>query len=151
MARTGTDEAKARFIHRQTMASAMRFTTTELAGLETKIANAADRALQIELAAFERLCAETVAEAEAIKAGAAALSVLDVSSALACLAEAEDYCRPTVDASLDFHIEGGRHPVVEQALRRQAGEPFVANDSDLSPAGPTYSNVYTVNAAKEQA
>src|SRR5690606_27085057 len=52
---TGTDEAKAKFIHRQTMANAMRFTTTELAELETKIANAADRALTIELAAFEAL------------------------------------------------------------------------------------------------
>src|SRR5690606_15763191 len=60
---TGTDAARARFIHRQTMASAMRFTTTELAGLETKIANAADRALAIELATFEALVHEAVAEA----------------------------------------------------------------------------------------
>jgi DNA mismatch repair protein MutS len=46
---TGTDEAKGRFIHRQTLANAMRFTTTELADLESRIANAADRALAIEL------------------------------------------------------------------------------------------------------
>jgi DNA mismatch repair protein MutS len=57
---TGTDAKRARFIHRQTMANAMRFTTTELADLETKIANAADRALAIELAVFDRLVAETV-------------------------------------------------------------------------------------------
>ncbi|MBL8580590.1 MAG: DNA mismatch repair protein MutS [Mesorhizobium sp.] len=130
---TGTDEAKGRFIHRQTMANAMRFTTTELAGLESKIANAADRALGIELAAFERLVAEAVAAADAIRAGAEALSTLDVSAALACLAQAEDYCRPIIDGSLTFAIEGGRHPVVEQSLRRQAQAPFVANDSDLSP------------------
>jgi len=132
-AMNGTDEAKGRFIHRQTMANAMRFTTTELAGLETKIANAADRALTIELAAFDRLVAEAVAAADAIRAGAQALSTLDVSSALACLAVAEDYARPVVDDSLAFAIEGGRHPVVEQALRRQAEAPFVANDCDLSP------------------
>ncbi|UUP17943.1 DNA mismatch repair protein MutS [Nitratireductor thuwali] len=130
----GSDEAKARFIHRQTMASAMRFTTTELAELETKIANAADRALGIELGVFERLVAEVVAASDALRAGAAALAVLDVSAALAVLAETEDYCRPQVDDSLDFHIEGGRHPVVEQALRKQLAEPFVANDCDLSPA-----------------
>jgi DNA mismatch repair protein MutS len=111
----------------------MRFTTTELAGLESKIANAADRALTIELAAFDRLVTEAVASADAIRAGAEALSVLDVSSALACLALAEDYARPQVDDSLAFAIEGGRHPVVEQALRRQAEAPFVANDCDLSP------------------
>ena len=49
----GTDAAKARFIHRQTMANAMRFTTVELAALEEKIANAAGRALEIELAIFD--------------------------------------------------------------------------------------------------
>ncbi len=134
-AMNGTDEAKARFIHRQTMANAMRFTTTELAELETRIANAADRAQQIELAAFEKLLGEAVAAADAIRAAADALAVLDVSAALATIAEAEDYCRPQVDDSLEFHIEGGRHPVVEQALRRQLAEPFVANDCDLSPTG----------------
>ena len=130
---TGTDAARARFIHRQTMANAMRFTTTELADLETKIANAADRALAIELAVFDRLTAEAVENAEAIRAGAQALAVLDVSAALAVLAEAENFCRPKIDGSLAFRIERGRHPVVEQALKRQAGEPFVANDCDLSP------------------
>ncbi len=132
---TGSDAARSKFIHRQTMANAMRFTTTELAGLETKIANAADRALAIELAAFERLTGEAVAEAEKIRAGATALAVLDVSAALALLSESENWCRPQVDASLAFAVEGGRHPVVEQALRRTGEGPFVANDCDLSPEG----------------
>ncbi|MBN9552183.1 MAG: DNA mismatch repair protein MutS, partial [Alphaproteobacteria bacterium] len=132
---TGSDAAKARFIHRQTMANAMRFTTTELAELESKIANAADKALGIELAAFDRLTAEVVGEAERIRAGADALSALDVSSALALLSESEGWCRPLVDSSLAFDIAGGRHPVVEQALRRSGEGPFVANDCDLSPEG----------------
>ncbi|SUU87263.1 DNA mismatch repair protein MutS [Aminobacter aminovorans] len=130
----GSDGAKARFIHRQTMASAMRFTTTELAGLETKIANAADRALTIELAAFDALVEEAVTHADAIRAGANALSVLDVSAGLAALAAGEAWCRPQVDQSLAFEVVGGRHPVVEQSLRRAAAAPFVANDCDLSPA-----------------
>ncbi|MGN6766665.1 MAG: DNA mismatch repair protein MutS, partial [Rhizobiaceae bacterium] len=128
------DEAKARFIHRQTMANAMRFTTTELAELESKIANAADRALSIELAAFDRLTAEVVGAADSIRAGADALAALDVSSALALLSESEGWCRPLVDSGLAFEIVGGRHPVVEQALRRSGEGPFVANDCDLSPA-----------------
>ncbi len=132
-AMTGTDALKARFIHRQTMASAMRFTTTELAGLETRIANAADRALTIEFGIFDALVAETVAQAEALRVVAGALAELDVSAALAALAEEQDYCRPIVDGSLAFVIEGGRHPVVEQALRRNLGSAFVANDCDLSP------------------
>ncbi len=132
---TDGDEAKARFIHRQTMAGAMRFTTTVLSELETKIANAADRALAIELSAFEALSQAVVAEADAIKAAARALSVVDVSQGLAVLAEEQAYCRPVVDRSKMFAIVGGRHPVVEQALRRQAGNPFVANACDLSPTG----------------
>jgi len=130
---TDTVEAKGRFIHRQTMANAMRFTTTELAELESKIANAADRALSIELAIFEELTAETVSHADSIRAAAVALSVFDVSASLAVLAEEQGYCRPLVDDSLSFNIVAGRHPVVEQALRRQAANPFVANDCDLSP------------------
>ena len=130
---TEGDEAKARFIHRQTMANAMRFTTTELADLESRIANAADRALTIEFDIHDRLTAAVVEAAEAIAAASQALAVLDVSAALAVLAEEQGYCRPTIDHSTMFHVVAGRHPVVEQALRRQAEGPFVANDCDLSP------------------
>lgn len=131
---TETDEAKSRFIHRQTMANAMRFTTTELADLESRIANAADRALIIESGIYDTLCAAVTEAAEAIIQASRATAVLDVTAALACLAEEQGYCRPTVDTSTDFRIVAGRHPVVEQALRRQAESPFIANDCDLSPA-----------------
>ncbi|MFN7008907.1 MAG: DNA mismatch repair protein MutS [Allorhizobium sp.] len=131
---TEGEAAKARFIHRQTMASAMRFTTTELADLETRIANAAGQALAIELEAFERMTAAVVAAAEPIKAAARALAVIDVAAGLAALAEEQGYCRPLVDDSNMFSIVAGRHPVVEQALRRQSASPFIANDCDLSPS-----------------
>ncbi|MCR9137261.1 MAG: DNA mismatch repair protein MutS [Alphaproteobacteria bacterium] len=131
---TETDDAKSRFIHRQTMANAMRFTTTELADLESGIANAADRALTIESEIYDTLTAAVTETAEAISRAARAIAVLDVSGALARLAEEQGYCRPRVDRSTDFRIVAGRHPVVEQALRRQAEGPFVANDCDLSPA-----------------
>ncbi|WP_371815211.1 DNA mismatch repair protein MutS [Agrobacterium sp. AGB01] len=127
-----SDEAKARFIHRQTMAGAMRFTTTELADLESRIANAAAQALTMELEAFEQMTSAVVSEAEAIKAGALALAVIDVAAGLAYLAVEQAYCRPVVDGSMTFAIKGGRHPVVEQALRRQSVGPFIANNCDLS-------------------
>ncbi|KIQ04609.1 DNA mismatch repair protein MutS [Agrobacterium tumefaciens] len=126
------DEAKARFIHRQTMAGAMRFTTTELADLESRIANAASQALAIELQAFEQMVQAVVSNAEDIKAGALALARIDVATSLAHLAAEQAYCRPLVDGSMMFDIKGGRHPVVEQALRRQSSGPFIANHCDLS-------------------
>ena len=122
----------ATFIHRQTLAGQVRFTTTELGELEAKIANAANRALGIELETFERLAATVTAAAAAIKEAAEALATLDVATALAQLAVERDYVRPQLDGSLDFVVEGGRHPVVEQALTADGG-PFVANDCDLSP------------------
>jgi DNA mismatch repair protein MutS len=130
------------FIHRQTLAGQVRFTTTELADLEAKIANAADRVLGLELAIFERLAERVVAAADAIKAAAQALAATDVAAALAMLAAERDYVRPQVDAGIDFAIEGGRHPVVEQAL---ADGPFVANDCDLSaPPGESAGRIYVV-------
>ena len=124
----------ATFIHRQTLAGQVRFTTAELGELESKIANAADRALALELEVFDRLTAAVTAASGAIKAAADALAMIDVVAALAALAAERDYVRPEVDDSLAFAIGGGRHPVVEQALTGGAG-PFIANDCDLSPPG----------------
>ncbi|MEA2689046.1 MAG: mismatch repair protein MutS, partial [Candidatus Eremiobacteraeota bacterium] len=132
-----TAPLNATFIHRQTLAGQVRFTTTELAALEAKIASAADRSLALELEIFDRLAGQVVGAAETIKRVADALAVLDVATALAALAVERDYVRPEVDRSLDFVVQGGRHPVVEQALQRDGG-PFVANDCDLSPPPPPY-------------
>src|SRR5262249_22981519 len=129
------------FIHRQTLARQARFTPTEPAALEAKIANAADRVLGLELAIFERLAERTIAAAETIKGAAQALAALDVTAGLAQLAVERDYVRPEIVAGLDFCIEGGRHPVVEQAI----DGPFVANDCDLSPPeGTGAGRIYVV-------
>jgi DNA mismatch repair protein MutS len=123
----------ATFIHRQTLAGQVRFTTSELGEIEAKIANAGDRALGLELEIFERLCAKALEISEDLRAAAHGFALLDVATALARLAVDENYVRPEVDGSLGFAIEAGRHPVVERALKRN-GEPFIANACDLSPA-----------------
>ncbi len=122
----------ATFIHRQTLAGQVRFTTAELGEIEARIANAGDRALGLELEIFERLCVMVAAANEDLRAAAHAFALLDVATALAKLAADDNYIRPEVDGSLGFAIEGGRHPVVEQALKRD-GQPFIANACDLSP------------------
>jgi DNA mismatch repair protein MutS len=123
----------ATFIHRQTLAGQVRFTTSELGETEAKIANAGERALNIELEIYERLCAKALEASDDLRTAAHAFAVLDVATALAKLAVDDNYVRPEVDASLGFAIEAGRHPVVEQALKRE-GQPFIANTCDLSPA-----------------
>ncbi|MBN9333618.1 DNA mismatch repair protein MutS [Devosia sp.] len=119
------------FIHRQTLANAMRFTTTELAELEGRIARAHEAALEIELGIFTRLREEVLARTGELQGLADALAELDVTAALAEVSATRFYCRPQVDDSLAFAIVGGRHPVVEQMVRAE-GQSFVANDADLS-------------------
>jgi DNA mismatch repair protein MutS len=121
-----------RFIHRQTTANQVRFTTVELSELETKIHNAGGRALAIEKRLFDMLCAAILEAGAALSAAARALAEIDLATALADLARGEAWSRPEVDNSRSFEIQGGRHPVVEQALRRQGGQGFVANDCGLS-------------------
>ncbi|RFB79254.1 DNA mismatch repair protein MutS [Methylovirgula sp. 4M-Z18] len=119
------------FIHRQTMADAMRFSTVELNDLEAKIATAGEKSLERELAHFDRLSAMVLDAGADIQKAAQALAIVDVAAALAELAEQADWVRPQVESSLAFHVEGARHPVVEAALKAR-GASFVANDCDLS-------------------
>jgi DNA mismatch repair protein MutS len=123
------------FIHRQTMANAVRFTTTELAELESKIASAGERALAMEFEVFEALRLRIEGEAENIRGAARALAEFDVSAALAEWAIDADACRPVVDDSTVFAVDGGRHPVVERALEVRGEGRFTPNDCRLDGAG----------------
>ncbi|MCJ9429922.1 DNA mismatch repair protein MutS [Kordiimonas marina] len=121
------------FIHRQTLANSVRFSTSELSKLAGKISEAADRALALEQELFTMLAGRVLAQSEAISLAAEALAALDVATSLATLAESDRYCRPEVDDSLGFDIKAGRHPVVEKALQAESDGAFVANDCDLGP------------------
>ena len=127
-ARAGGTESM--FIHRQSMANAMRFTTVELSELEDKIRSAADKALALELKLFSDLVGEVMARRTEIAAAASAMAGLDVATALSQLAMDEGHVRPVIDDSTAFQIEAGRHPVVEAVLKVH-GTSFVANDCAL--------------------
>ncbi len=118
------------FVHRQTTASAIRFTTLALAEIETRILNAGGHALAIEKRIFEDLRAMVLECGGAIGGTAKALAEIDVAAGLADLARGEDWVRPEVVEARAFRVAGGRHPVVEQALRRSGGS-FVANDCEM--------------------
>ncbi|NBU27525.1 MAG: DNA mismatch repair protein MutS [Caulobacteraceae bacterium] len=126
----------ATFIHRQTLANQVRFTTVELADLDARIAQAAQRALAIEVQTFEAWRDEAVALAQPLRAAAEGLAMLDVACALAEWAEDAGACRPVVDRSLRFEAVAARHPVVEAAVKR-AGDPFTPNDCRLDGGGET--------------
>lgn len=119
------------YIHRQTMANAVRFATVELSDLESEISRAADRALALEQEIFSALADQILQSAPAIDRTAHAIACLDVAAGTAELAVSEAYIRPRVDDSMAFVIEAGRHPVVEKALKKAGDGPFVANDCRL--------------------
>jgi DNA mismatch repair protein MutS len=136
------------FIHRQTLASAVRFTTAELADLDSRIARARDEALARELEIFADLSARIVERGEDIAAAADAAAAIDVAQSFAVLAREDAYVRPRVDDSLAFDIEGGRHPIVEAALRRAGAAPFIPNDCRLGDdSGPLLQLVTGPNMA----
>jgi DNA mismatch repair protein MutS len=133
---THADKLSEQFIHRQTLAGVVRYTTVELGELESKISRAAERALAVELKLFEDLVGEVAARVDEIAGAARALAGLDLAAALAELAVERNYTRPTVDSGLGFFVRAGRHPTVEALAAGGDGAgpgAFVANDCDLSP------------------
>jgi DNA mismatch repair protein MutS len=126
-------ENRTLFRHRQTIGSAVRFTTDELATLATRISQAADQALAIEREVFDAMLAAILDASIALARVADALARIDVAAALGELAVAARHVRPLVDDSPNFKIHRGRHPVVEAALAADHANPFVPNDCDLSP------------------
>jgi DNA mismatch repair protein MutS len=122
-----------RFKHRQTMAGAVRFTTEELIETESLIVSAAERALGLEQEIFNELTAAIESEHARLIGLAAALAELDCEASLAELAAEQGYTRPVLDESSTFDIRGGRHPVVEKALKAANAGSFIANDCVLVP------------------
>ena len=120
----------AKFIHRQTTAQALRFTTIELADLERELTTAADRALTIEQSLYDSLVQELLKCETKIAQCASIIAQIDVALSTASLAENHNYVRPVITNNAQFMIEAGRHPVVE--FTSGANATFMENDCDLS-------------------
>jgi DNA mismatch repair protein MutS len=130
----GSRDPESPFIHRQTLANQVRFTTVELSELDARINQAGHRALALEMDTFETWRRRVEALGEALGAAAAALAALDAHAALAEWAGETGAVRPVVDDGLGFEVEAGRHPVVEAAVRAE-GLPYTPNPCCLDGAG----------------
>ncbi len=115
---------------RQGMANGARFGCAELADLDRRISEAADRAAARERLVFAILMQAVLAQSDALSACTDTLARLDALQSCARLAEGGRWCRAVVTDDDQFCIRAGRHPVVEDALQGTAA--FVPNDCDLS-------------------
>ncbi|WP_240330724.1 DNA mismatch repair protein MutS [Sphingorhabdus sp. Alg239-R122] len=120
------------FTHRQTLAGAVRFNSTELHEEAVRIAEAGGHALAAEEAHFENLIEQVIARKDAIAATAKTLARIDVAASHAERAAEGNWSCPEFADTPVLEIENGRHPVVEAALAKD-NAPFVANDCRLQP------------------
>lgn len=125
------------YIRKQTMTNAERFTTEELRRKEREIFNAEELSKQREEALFLKLVDDVLKFSSQLSAASETISQIDVFRGWAELSREWDYCKPNVDDSDTIEISDGRHPVVEQMLRRDRiglarTESFVPNDTYLS-------------------
>jgi DNA mismatch repair protein MutS len=125
------------YIRRQTTVGGERYVTEELKLKEKEIFSADEKSLARELELFGSLVTGVLAEAAILTGVADALAELDVLAGWAALAREADYCRPELDEGDLLSITDGRHPVVEQMMKRErlglaGSHAFVPNDTLLS-------------------
>ncbi len=128
------------YIRKQTTVNAERFYTEELKQKEKEIFHAEENAKAREMELFAGLVDAVLAEEARLRETASALAELDLFLGWAVLAREWNYCRPELHEGTGLEIREGRHPVVEQTIRRSpsglAGSfAFVPNDTSLDAAG----------------
>ena len=118
------------FIHRQTLANSVRYTTLELKDLERELSHLSATVLSIEIELYNKLVSDVLDKSQEISLLSHSLAIIDVATSLASLAMQNNYCRPVIDNGEGFSIIDGRHPVIEQALIKEKQE-FIVNDCHL--------------------
>ena len=120
------------FTHRQTLAGVVRFNSPDLHAEASRVVEAGGHALAAEAAHFEELASLAISSVTRIAATADAIARIDVAASHAERAAEGGWCLPHLTDQPCLEIEGGRHPVVEDALRAE-GERFVANNCAVGP------------------
>jgi DNA mismatch repair protein MutS len=117
------------FIRRQGIVGGERFSTEQLAGLESDINGASDEIIELEKKLFFEIRDKAKECLSEIAAAAMRIAELDTAQSLAKAASIHGWVCPLVDDSSALEIYEGRHPVVEAHLNR--GE-YIPNDIILN-------------------
>ena len=125
-----SDKVPEEYERKQTLVNNERYITPQIKELEEKIVSASGRRVALEYELFSQIRDRVLGESKRLFGTASAVAMTDCITALAELAESENYVRPVVDMSEDIEIKSGRHPVVEKMMSSD-GESFVPNDIQL--------------------
>jgi DNA mismatch repair protein MutS len=127
------NKVPAEWMRKQTLANAERYITAELKEYEEKITGAEDKILAIEQEIYDKLLLELQDYIAPMQVNGSVLAILDC---LLCFAENAlkfNYKKPELHDGGALDLKESRHPVIERNL--PAGEPYIANDILLDPAG----------------
>lgn len=122
---------EAGFIHRQTLAGNMRFTTARLIDLDNDVRSAAEKSAAIESEIISSFIEKIRQVSDDLLSSAELLADLDVWYSLAVVADKYSWVRPDITDEVTFDVIGGRHPVIDFVLRSR-GDNFVKNDCNLN-------------------
>ena len=117
-----------RYIRKQTLANCERYITEELNDLESKILGAEGKVVDLEYKLFIEIRSKIAVNIERLQKASNIVSILDVLTSFAIVAEDLNYIKPEVDEEGIIDIKGGRHPVIEKMLPEGS---FIDNDTYL--------------------
>ena len=133
-----------RFIRKQTLANCERYITEELNELESKILGAEEKSVDLEYKIFIEIRNEIAKNIERLQKASSIISILDVLTSFAIVAEDLNYGKPIVDNSGIIDIKAGRHPVIEKMMPLGS---FIENDTYLDKQNDRLSIITGPNMA----
>ena len=133
-----------RYIRKQTLANCERYITEELNDLESKILGAEGKVVDLEYKLFIEIRSKIAVSIERLQKASNIVSILDVLTSFAIIAEDLNYTKPEVNDEGIIDIQGGRHPVIEKMLPEGN---FIDNDTYLDNATDRLSIITGPNMA----
>ena len=118
-----------RYVRKQTLANAERYTTEDLQKIEDKIFNSADNAIKLEEKLYKMLLDYLSNYLSAFADSAKIIADIDALLSLALCAVKYGFCKPVINKNVKkINIVDGRHPIVERFAKDGS---FIANDTLL--------------------
>ncbi len=133
-----------RYIRKQTLAGGERYITEELKELEEKTLGAQEKLIDLEYKVFQEIRGKIASQIQRIQKTANIVSILDVLTSFATVANDLNYVMPIVDDSGEIDIKNGRHPVIEKMLPSGS---FIENDTYLNKESDRLSIITGPNMA----